>query len=368
MKVILVPSTSDPVGVATSVYNLALLFDTYGYLSDVVCPGRGWLTEQLDRDDIPNTVLPLSFSLKRFLRSSVLLLHYLRESPPSIVHLNGRFPLFVALLSILLLRKHRYVVTIRQFSVTGSHGAFRWKEHLETVILQTFVFKIICVSLSLKSDIVKRIGSRFKTKILHIHNIIQPLHSERPLDLVTYNTSSVRIVAAGRLSSEKGFDVLIKAIAILSLDGLKVKCDIYGSGPESDHLNKLISDLALNGTVSLRGANLRLRSILPRYNLAVVPSREESFGLVVLECYDAGLPVVASNIPGLSEIIISGKTGLLFNVGDPNDLSAKIRGVIADSRFTQSIRLGGRALLQSYIPNRDLLELYLSAFGLNDSN
>lgn len=365
MKIILFPSTSDPVGVGTSVYNLSKLFDSYGYLHDVLCPTKGWLTEQLYKKNIPHSVLFLSFLPSQFIKSIFRVFRYLRRQPSSVVHLNGRFPLFITCLSILLVRKHRYVITVRQFSCTGNHGVWAWKQHLESFLLRIAVFKIVCVSKGLETDILRRVGLKYKPKILCIPNMISPLHCDYPLRPINFKSKCVRIVSAGRLSNEKGFDVLIRSVTKLLADGYDVKCDIYGDGPDYCRLNEMIKCLGLYGIVSLKGVSSKLRNLLPNYDLAVIPSREESFGLVALECFDAGVPVVASNIPGLSEIVLTGETGLLFTVNDPIDLSDKIKTLIDDSSYAHLIRLEGRKLLQRYIPNRDFLNLYLSAFEVN---
>jgi glycosyltransferase involved in cell wall biosynthesis len=134
----------------------------------------------------------------------------------------------------------------------------------------------------------------------------------------------LRLLAAGRLSPEKGFDVAIEAMRIAVDHGLDVRLDIVGSGPERRALATLAAPL---------GERVRLIPALPHAELMrrlddvhalVAPSRREGLGLVALEAFARGRPVVASRVGGLAETIVDGVDGFLVPPEDPTALASAL--------------------------------------------
>lgn len=131
----------------------------------------------------------------------------------------------------------------------------------------------------------------------------------------------VRLVAAGRLSAEKGFDVLLEAMLLAAQDGLDVHLDLVGSGPEHDRLAGLAD--RLDGRVQLIPAQPRdaLWERMDAAQVLVVPSRREGLGLVALEAIARGRPVIASRAGGLPEVVTDGVDGVLVPPEDPRALA-----------------------------------------------
>jgi glycosyltransferase involved in cell wall biosynthesis len=369
MEIILIPSSVEPVGVSTHVLNLARLLQDANLLCTVVCPAEGWLSEQLRQEDLPYHVLYISYKPLYFLRSSLNLFLFLwRKKDLQVVHLHGRFPSFVSLLSMVSLRHLQFVVTMHQFYGTSAAGLFGWKDWLETFILRHFIKKICCVSEDLKKEIVKQLGERYSNKIFTIRNWINPVQRRyvAKAEVQAYEkVNYLRIIAAGRLSAEKGFEILIDAMRIVTEKGVKVKCDIFGEGPEREKLVAQINRYDLGANVKLQGVSDMIRYILPQYDLLVISSRIESFGIVALEAYDAGIPVIASNIPGLREIIIPEKTGLLFESDSSESLSFQIIRLAQSHKLAVSLTKNAQKFVKDFYPNKILLSKYLSFYDLN---
>ena len=135
----------------------------------------------------------------------------------------------------------------------------------------------------------------------------------------------VRLVAAGRLSVEKGFDVLLEAVALAVADGVDVRLDLVGSGPEHDRLAALAAEL--DGRVRLIPAQPRdaLWQLMDAAQVLVVPSRREGLGLVALEAIARGRPVIASRAGGLPEAVCDGVDGVLVEPEDARALADALR-------------------------------------------
>ena len=139
----------------------------------------------------------------------------------------------------------------------------------------------------------------------------------------------LRLLAAGRLSPEKGFDVLLAALRLAVADGLDATLELVGSGPEHDRLMRLADPLG--GLVQLRPAEPR-DQLWRRMDLAhavVVPSRREGLGLVALEALGRGRPVIASRVGGLPDVVLDEGDGLLVRADDARALADALRGFAA---------------------------------------
>lgn len=140
---------------------------------------------------------------------------------------------------------------------------------------------------------------------------------------------------AGRLAPEKGLRVMVAA---LRASKLEVAIKVAGSGPEREAL-------AAEPGIELLG-NLSRKSLDEKMGGAsalIVPSLTyETFGLVVLEAFSCGLPVIASRIGALAELIDDGKDGLLFRPGDSGDLASKL--VWAQANPEKLLQMGRNAL------------------------
>lgn len=150
------------------------------------------------------------------------------------------------------------------------------------------------------------------------------------------------VIAMGRLYSQKGFDLLLRAFARVAEEIPDVNMAILGEGPERPALHALIEELDLRGRVVLSG---RINNAWPLLELAdcfVVSSRYEGFPNALLEAMAVGAPVVSFNCPsGPSDIIRDGVDGLLVPAEDVGALAAAILQVLQDKELAR--RLGEAA-------------------------
>jgi glycosyltransferase involved in cell wall biosynthesis len=139
-----------------------------------------------------------------------------------------------------------------------------------------------------------------------------------------------RIVTVANLRAEKGHDVLLEAAAEIVRQGHQVEFVIIGDGPQRPHIEAGIERLDLGRVVRLRGQVDDVAGALSSADLFVLPSRSEAFPNAVLEAMASGLPVVATAVGGLLELIETGHNGMLVPVGDSLSLARTIAALIED--------------------------------------
>lgn len=130
------------------------------------------------------------------------------------------------------------------------------------------------------------------------------------------------LLSVGRLHAIKNHAFLVRACARLVSSGMDIECLIAGEGPERNRLETLIQELQLEHRVTLLGHVVReqLGSLYSRANVVVLTSRSEGIPLVLMEAMARSKIVVAPAITGIPELVIGGKTGLLYEPGSLNDL------------------------------------------------
>ncbi|MEA2311230.1 MAG: hypothetical protein QOE28_1198, partial [Solirubrobacteraceae bacterium] len=150
-------------------------------------------------------------------------------------------------------------------------------------------------------------------------------------------------IAAGRLNTQKGFDLLIEAWAPIAARHPDWTLEIHGSGPEQGALERAIAARGLGGRVLLKGRTQRLGEAMAAASLFVLSSRFEGFGMVVIEAMSKGLPVVSFDCPrGPGDIISDGEDGLLVAPEDVPGLSRALLALIEDPE--RRARLAAAAL------------------------
>lgn len=164
-----------------------------------------------------------------------------------------------------------------------------------------------------------------------------------------------QILSVGYLIERKGFEYLIKAIKEVIKKHDNVRLLIVGSGPLENKLKNLIKELALEGTVSIL-KNVSDNELLKLYNssdLFILPSvvdsqgNTEGLGVVLLEAMACGLPVIGSNVGGITDIIKDGLTGLLVEEKDFIGISGSIITLIENENLREELSNKGHKLVST---------------------
>ncbi|WP_199526022.1 glycosyltransferase [Rhodosalinus halophilus] len=172
-------------------------------------------------------------------------------------------------------------------------------------------------------------------RVTVIHNPVRPLPPDPMTDddrarLGGWLEGEARLIAIGTLKRQKGFDVLLRALA-----DLQQRCDarllILGEGPLRGELETLAAELGVAESVWLPGFRPNPGTFLREADVFVLSSNWEGFGNVIVEALAAGVPVVSTDCPsGPAEILDGGRYGRLVPVGDPSALSSAVEDTLTE--------------------------------------
>jgi glycosyltransferase involved in cell wall biosynthesis len=154
------------------------------------------------------------------------------------------------------------------------------------------------------------------------------------------------IGAVGRLSAEKGFDVLIRSVAQLLKAGLDVELLIAGEGEEMPRLRSLIAELGAEARIRLLGYVPDTRKLYEALDLFALSSYREGLPNVLLEAMALAVPVIATRIAGVPRLVRDGENGLLVAPGDPQGLARGLAGLLADGLLRNRLGRAGRTTVE----------------------
>ena len=155
------------------------------------------------------------------------------------------------------------------------------------------------------------------------------------------------IITVGRLAPVKGQRLLIEAVAALKQTGHAVELDIVGTGPERSRLEALTTHLEIEDIVRLEGAasQQRVADMLAQADVMALASFAEGVPVVLMEAMASGLPVVATRVAGIPELVEDGATGRLVTPARVPELVDALRELIEDAELRRSMGAVGREVV-----------------------
>lgn len=198
-------------------------------------------------------------------------------------------------------------------------------------------------------------------EVIHVGTYLSDDAPRVPLEKI----DGFRILYVGSLEARKGVDLLIGAFAKARQPHWHL--EIVGDGPERARLEAMAQKNELSGSIVFRGAqsNEAVRSAMLRSSLLVVPSRigarnqTEGLPTVIVEAFAARLPVVATRLTGIPEIVLHEVTGLLFEMEDEAGLAAALTRMAADLPRAAQWADAGRALVEAEFDQKKNAKLLL---------
>ena len=207
----------------------------------------------------------------------------------------------------------------------------------------------IGIKQSLRSDFILNVNNQIRQKTIDagfdesktflVRNMINMEGLKLPRK-VKFN-KPVRIGIIGRIESRKGFDILARALSILKKSNIDFIAKFGGFTSKTEgylsDLKELIKKEGLVKKIEFPGKIVDKKSFYENIDILVVPSREEPFGIVMLEAFKYSVPVISSETNGAKILIKNNENGLTFPIGNHEELAKKLEFLINNEEFAKKL-------------------------------
>lgn len=185
-----------------------------------------------------------------------------------------------------------------------------------------------------------------------------------PEDIVvrepSFDGGGVKLLSVGRLGHEKGIEFLIEAVSGLLREGLEAELHIVGEGEEREPLQGMASRMMLGSKVFFRGIvphGRELDEVFLETDIFVLPSISEGIPKVVLEAMSKGVPVVATQVGGVPDIIEDGVTGLLIPAKSPEAIIESVKLLLDDHELRYRLVKNAYDVVRDHTVDKQVAEL-----------
>lgn len=204
-------------------------------------------------------------------------------------------------------------------------------------------------------------------RIQVIHNAIKEKEIDTsnldPLISKIHETEGSVIGLIGRISEQKGVDIFLRAMSIVSKDKENVYGVIVGDGEALQDMQRLAGVLNLEERVFFLGYKDNIAEIISQIDFAVLPSRWEGLPLTPIEVFSQGKTIIVSDIPGNSEVVQDNYNGLTFVSENHQDLANKITFLLENELLIKSLELKARESFENKYSYDYFQESYLKAYN-----
>lgn len=336
-RVLFVITLSEWGGAQKYVYDLAVAAQARGDVVRVIVGGTGELMQQLQSagiDTISFDLMKRGIHTVNEFRVLTRLIREVKAFKPDVVHGNSSKAGLLAAIAGRVSGVHHILYTCHGWAFNETGNVFKkilyWIFHYLTVLVNDTT---ICVSEAIKRDAYSMPFMR--SKLITIHLGVQPTEllpkeAARAELVPIVPANATWIGTVGRLDPVKLHDVLIRAFKVVHDSFPAAILVIVGEGSKRSELEGLIKNLSLTDAVFLCGHKENALRYMQAFDIFAFPSYSESFGFAVAEAGLAALPVVASNVGGIPEIITDGEQGLLVKRANVEALSGALIKLISE--------------------------------------
>lgn len=312
-------------------------------------------------------------ALLQNLRALRQLCQFLRRERVDIVHTHTSV---AAALGRIAARWTGVGVTVHMMHNFGSHDGLPWPKRMIYRLVEWGLDPLTDLYITgshamVEQGLKKRIFRPGKVRCIYYGVDTASLaeqaaaHADSIRQEVSAPPDTVLVGFLGRLEPQKGCDVLLQAAALVREQNPRVRFLVAGEGSLRPSLNELSARLRLENTVTFLGWRSNVAGFLSGLDLLAMPSNWEPFGLSAAEAMSLRLPVIATAVDGLPEVL--GDTGLLIPPRDPQALAAAVLELAADPERRRSMGERGRSRVEDLYSERRMVEaherLYLQLVG-----
>lgn len=352
-KILLISNRLEPGGAEIYVVSIANRLSQAGYTIFVASTG-GQLVKKLEKSVVHFIIPSDAKSILKIIECSIKLNRILKDNPVDIIHTNSVMTCVIAKLATIL-KPIPIVNTVHSWGTN--------KNILSAQIVNNCAHKVIAVS---KSTADKYISNGLKKeKVTVIHNGVdveqfkklpeeQNVKTRQQLHI---NTDDFVVINIARMEEErKGHETLLKAAQIVINKYPATKFVLIGDGYLKKSLEERVEEYNIQQNCLFLGNNINIVDVLSMSDIFCLPSYWEGLPIVIAEAMSCGLPVVASDVSGIPEIVVDQETGFLVKPKDPTELADKIILMIENPEKVKTMSLNARERIKEHFNFNKLIQ------------
>jgi glycosyltransferase involved in cell wall biosynthesis len=219
-----------------------------------------------------------------------------------------------------------------------------------------------------RSDAIISLSDEIKTQLLtfgfpadRIISLPNGVDTQRFYPAVD-KTASRKIIFVGRLVTEKGVPVLLRAAGKLTAEFPDISVDLVGAGPIEEELKQMIGNLGLYGKVRFLGRLDNVANVLKTADIYVQPSLNEGLPNSLLEAMASGLPVVVTNVGGMPDVVTDGVEGFVVEPSNIDALAVALERLLHDSELRKKMGARCREKIQQDYSLDSVTDNYIALY------
>lgn len=350
MKILLLSTGGGIGGEETSTRNLALSLMERGHSVEV---GVGGEVQKQDLNERGVSICPIDITSRKpvgLFKAARQLEAYITDNGFDVVHAQAVGPAIIGVLAKRFWKCdipwiwHNCGITDFAYKHIARH-----LNSLDAIIAVSDYVRECLKAHRVNADIIRRVHNGIRVK-----DFETDVESARLSRIALYRAIGAdeddrTILYVGRLSPEKGVEVLLKAFELVYAGNQNVRCVLVGDGIQKADLVSQISKYNSKEKVHFLGFRKDIRELVSASDVLVLPSHSETFGLATVQAFATGTPCIASDVGGIPEQVLDKFNGLLFKDGDYEMLAEKIKAVISDKTMRDYLVTNARKLSKSYL-------------------
>ena len=354
--------SDDPGGAETLIIEICNNLQKHDYLPEVYHFGNKWLNDKCIENNIPCIIVPAHKLYKSVVTLPLFMIVFalfLKKREVDILH-SHLFDSVIASCIPAFLCRIPHIGTL--------HDVYAIENNILRMRILSFSIwagtKLVAVSSQIKNHLAN-IG-RLPVESIYVIkngvNLDKYLLAKSPTlkSELGISENDIVLICVGRIVKIKAHEILIEAVQMLSDMKLSFKLLIVGDGPEKEKCENLIDKT--NHIIKFIGQRDDIPELLNISDCFVLTSRSEGLSCSIIEAMAAGLPVIATDVGGNSELVHNGKNGYLVAVDNPSDISDKIRLIISDYKLRKKFSVNSLSIVKDEFSLDKMVNQYINLY------
>jgi glycosyltransferase involved in cell wall biosynthesis len=277
------------------------------------------------------------------MRTAIRLLFILRKLRPDILHIHSAKAGLVGRMAVALMRKPpKVILTFHSFVFDERmKPRRRWLVARVERRLQKYADRIVAVSGALRDELVNEMGlDPGGMQVIHNGVVFR--------DIPKPERTGNRVGTVARLAPQKGLEYFVEAAALVKERVPGARFTIIGDGPLRFWLETRAKQVGVEESIEFLGFRGDALSIVAGWDVFALTSVRETFGMALVEAMSQEVPVVATSVGGIPEIVDGTSTGLLAETGNAEDIAEKIVRLLEDKKLASEIAHAGNEFVRAH--------------------